>query len=198
MFCLPWRRRTKCDCVVSAGTREGASGIIVGVAIGFGAYGLEHLRVHGRLARGRVTKRTVAAILRFPERAARALARVAALHPQLRRAPLVEILAAASGGAGARAASGHHHHGQIVAVDEADVVVVHGAVAKRELGERGRRRGSGTVAVDLAGAAVGGGARSFSRTVELATGSAPESTGPTGRSLEAFRTSLHKFKTCAS
>lgn len=134
MFCLPWRRRTKCDCVVSAGTREGASGIIVSVAIGFGACGLEHLRVHGRLARGGVTKRTVAAILRFPERAARALARVAALHPQLRRAPPVEILTAPGGAAGPRAASGHHHHGQIVAVDEADVVVVHGAGAECKLG----------------------------------------------------------------
>lgn len=194
LLCLPRRRGAKCYCVVGAGTRERAGGIIVRVTIGFGTYGLENFRVSRRLASRRVTKRAVAAILRFPKRAAGALTRVAALHPQFRWATPIEILAAPRGGAGPRPASRRHHHRQIIAVDEAHVVVVHGTGAESELGESRRRGGSGAVAVDLSRTAVGGGAGPAAGIVELATGSAPESTGPTGRSLEASGTPLGEFK----
>jgi len=152
------------------------------------------LRVRGRLTRGRVRKRAVAAILGFPKRAASALTRVAAFHPQFRWATPIEILAAPRGGAGPRPAARRHHHRQIIAVDEAHVVVVHGTGAECELRESRRRGGAGAVAVDLSGTAVGGGARAAAGIVELATGSAPESTGPTGGSLEASGAPLREFK----
>lgn len=156
------------------------------------------MRVRRRLTRGRVTKRTVATIFRFPKRATSTLTRATAFHLQLRRAPLIEIGAAPGGRAGPGPAACHHHHRQIVAVDEADVVVVHGAGAERELSKCRRWGSSGAVAVELTGAAIGGGTLSGAGSVELATGSPPESTGPTGRSLEVSGSSFGKFKTRAS
>ena len=90
------------------------------------------------------------------------------------------------------------HHGEVVAVDEAHVVVVRGSLAERELGEGGRRRGSGAVAVNLAGPAVAGGARGVAGVVEFAAGSAPEPPRPTRRRVEATRASSLELETGCS
>jgi len=112
--------------------------------------------------------------LRIPESLARALTRdsspkpydVAPIptrrrHTQLSRASDVEVYEAAGGTAVSPVSTTRHHkHGEVVAVDEADVVEVEAAGAvESEFGEGGRRDGAGAGALNLAGTTVAGEAR---------------------------------------
>lgn len=186
MIKIPGGSRAKGDHIICPFACKRTRRIIVCVAIRFRTRRLEHLRVLGRPARRRRRERAAAAVLRPPERVAGAPARLTFPHPQLRRAPPVQVGHAAGGGtlAGA-AAGGRHCHREVVTVHEADVVEVPAvAGADGELGEGGRRGGACAVALELAGAAVTGGARAFAGGVEVAGCPAPEAAGPAGRSLE--------------
>lgn len=184
---------TEGDNVIGGGASEGAGGVVVGVAVRLGTRALEHLRVHRWLARRRRSVLALAAVLRSVESVARAAARASVLRPQLGRAFLVQVLDAAGGGALTRAAADLDQHWQVVAVDEADVVEVHGAGAEGELGQSGSG-GASAVALQLAGAAVAGGAGAVGRVIEVAAGSAPEAAGPAGRQLEGARTAFGELE----
>jgi hypothetical protein len=165
---------------------EGGCGVVVGVAVGLGARRLEELRVLGRVAGVGVAVGAVAAILGAAERLAGAAAGAAAVGAELVGAPLVEVDKAPRVGAAGR--GGLHEHGQVVAVDEADVVEVLTAVAvERELGERGRRRRPRAAALDLAGAAVARSAGPLAGGVEGAAGAAPEAARPPLRRVQRTR-----------
>ena len=75
--------------------------------------------------------------------------------------------------------------GQVVAVDEADVVeVLVAVVVERELGEHGGRRRPRAAALDLTGAAVARGAGPLAGGVEGAAGAAPEAARPPLRRVQ--------------
>ena len=140
------RRGAKGDSVICASAGECAGGIVVCVAVSLWAGFLEQLRVRrgGALVRSRV--RAAAAVLWFPERLARALARdvlcpVGAGNLQLGGADAIQVhLAAGFVTVPAGASMRHHHHRKVIPIDQADVVVVEAAVAVGfELGEGGRR-----------------------------------------------------------
>lgn len=183
---LPCCCRAESDLIICTCTGEGAGGVVVGVAIRPRAHRLEHFRVHRRPASIRRAIRPTAAVLRPAERLARAPARLAVgAGPELCRATAAEVSGAACGAALASAAGGRHRHRQVVAVDQADVVEVHpAAAAEGELGEGGRRGGTGTAALRPAGAAVAGGAGALPFAIEGASGAAPEAAGPAGGGLE--------------
>ena len=179
---LPWRRGAKRHRIISAGTCEGTGGIIVGIAVGSGASGLEHLRVHRRPAGGGRTVRAAATVLRAPKRFARAPARAAVSDLQLRRTALVEIHRAARRRAHSRPTTPFHYHRQVVAIDEAHVVEVLPAGAESELRQCRRRGSTGAVAFDGPRPTVASDARTQPRSVKAAPCSPPEPTGPTCRS----------------
>lgn len=121
----------ECDDVAGAGAAGlDAGGVVVGVGVGLRAGGLEQPRVRGRLALLRAAVAARAAVLRRPERRARALARHhpvvgAAAHREPRGAHLVEVADAPRRRAPApRPPERRHRHRDVVAVDEAHVVKV--------------------------------------------------------------------------
>ena len=136
------RRRTKSDGVSrSRSARKRAGLVIVRVAVGAWASVLENLRVRRRLASGGRPIRAAAAILRGPERLARALTRHAlfpihARNPKLRRTRAVQVPNAPSARAViAGATLGSHHPRHVVTDHEAHVeeIEASGAV-ESELG----------------------------------------------------------------
>lgn len=142
------RRRAERYDIVGRRTCEGASPIIIRVAVRVRTRVLKHQRVLRRLAYVGCAVRAATAVLLLLERLARALARdsfpAGARHSQLRRTTVVQI-SDASGvrTVGAGAALGNHQHRQVVTVDEADVIEVLPCVAiEREL----RKRGGGSSA----------------------------------------------------
>ncbi|NP_001150454.2 uncharacterized protein LOC100284084 [Zea mays] len=179
------------DGVVGAagGAGECGGGVVVRVAVGARARGLEELGVGRRAARGGGAVRAAAAVLRVPEGVARAPARHGpvrrGLHPQARRARGVQLrgaprrraLAAGCRGGGA---AGRDDHGQVVPVHEADVVEVQPAAAvQRELRQRRGRGGAAAAALHVAGPAVPRGAREPPRGgVGGAERAAPEAARP--------------------
>jgi hypothetical protein len=174
------------DGVIGVVAGEGGGGVVVGVAVGLGAGGLEELRVLGRVAGVRVAVGAVAAVLGGPERLARAAAGAAAACAELVGAAVVEVDEAA--GVGAARRGGLDEHGQVVAVDEADVVeVLPAGAVERELGERGGRRRPGAAALDPAGAAVARGAGTPAAGVEAAAGARPEAARPPLRRVQRAR-----------
>uniref|UniRef100_A0A0D9XAJ9 Uncharacterized protein n=1 Tax=Leersia perrieri TaxID=77586 RepID=A0A0D9XAJ9_9ORYZ len=97
---------------------EGGGGIIISVAIRFGASRFEQLRVLRRMASIRIPIGAIAAVIRPAKRLAGAPASAAVAGAELGGAPLVEIDEAA--GVRAVGDGGLDEHGEIVAVDEAD------------------------------------------------------------------------------
>ncbi|BAT06568.1 Os08g0548650, partial [Oryza sativa Japonica Group] len=174
------------DGVIGVVAGEGGGGVVVGVAVGFRARRLEELRVLGRVAGVRVAVGAIAAVLRSAERLAGAAASAAIVGAELGGAALVEVDEAA--GVGAVGGGGLDEHGEVVAVDEADVVEVLavGAV-EGELGERGGRGGARAAALHLAGAAVPRGAGALAGVVEFAAGARPEAARPPRRRVEGAR-----------
>ncbi|KAB8094799.1 hypothetical protein EE612_022149, partial [Oryza sativa] len=170
---------------------ERAAGVIVGVAVRRRARGLEHLRVVGGPARRRRAVGAGAAVARAPVRVARAPARhdgAAAGHDaEVGGARGVHVARARHGVAVAAAARGRRReaHRHVEPVDEADIVEVLAAGARRgegDLGERDRRRRAAAVAGDVARAAVGGGAgEAAGGGVDGAAGARPERAGPCPR-----------------
>lgn len=147
---------------------------------------LEELRVPAWLARGRRRVGPAAAVLRVPERFARALASHAGaaaigVHLELLGATGVQVGGAARGGAvPALPAPRHHPHGEVVAVNEADVVEVEPVRAiEGELRQRGRRHRARPGALDGGGAAVARDADKPALSGVLgAEGAAPQAAGP--------------------
>lgn len=122
---VPRRRgsRAEGDGITSAaGAGESAGGIVEGVAVGLGAGGLEHLGVDGGAAGGWAGEGPAAAELRLRKGLASAPARLPfpLPHPELRRAPLVQVRRAprrrAAPAAAARPAICFDRHRQIVPV----------------------------------------------------------------------------------
>lgn len=130
-----------------------------------------------------------AAVLGAPECLARALAALARPIPQLGGALLVQVRHAPGGKARAGSAARIHQHGEVVPVDQADVIEVLGAAClDRELGEGSRWGRPCPVALHLVGAAVPAGTATLAGGgVEVAAGSAPEPAGPGWGSLEGAR-----------
>lgn len=121
---LPCRLWTKCDGIISSGTREGAGGIIVSIAIRLGTSRLENLRVLRRLTSRRCTVRPDATVLRHPKSLTRALTTPATVRSQLRRAPAVQVRDTPGGLASTRPATPFHYHRQVVPINQAHVVEV--------------------------------------------------------------------------
>lgn len=88
---LPMETGAECDGVICACTCKSASRVVVGVTIRLRAGTLEHLRVHGRLARCWRVILAAAAVLGLPKCLAGAPASTAALRPQLRRALPIQV-----------------------------------------------------------------------------------------------------------
>nr|ACN36187.1 unknown [Zea mays] len=160
-------RRAEGDVIAGrSGAGEGAGGVVVGVAVGRRACALEHLRVVGRAAHRRRAVLPGAAVARAAVGDARALARYDAAAGRCDDAEVpgahgVYVARASRGAAVAAAARGRHAHRHVEAVDEADVVEVRPAAARRgerDLDERDRRRRPAALARDVARAAVGRGA----------------------------------------
>ncbi|GMN28977.1 hypothetical protein TIFTF001_002249 [Ficus carica] len=122
---------------------------------------LEELRVGAGLTLRRRRIRPGAAVLRLAKRRAGALARhYHALHenPKLLRANHVQIRRATRRLTPRRVlAAWKNHHGEVVAVDEADVVEIESGTrpVERELHESGRRLQRGVSAFASAAGAVG-------------------------------------------
>jgi len=178
---LPGRAGAEDD-VVAAGGRgsagEGGRGVIVRVAVGGRARGLEEAGVGRGRARRRRPVRAAAAVLSRRERLARAPARHrrrprAPAAPrgdaQLRGARRVQVGGAPRGPAAAPVGGCHprrDEHRHVESVHEADVVEVvpaGAAAGEREFRQGCWRRGAAAGALDGTRAAVGGGAREGAR-----------------------------------
>jgi hypothetical protein len=207
---LPGRAGAEGDGVGGvAGAGEGGGGVVVGVAVRPGARVLEELRVRRRLAGAGVPVVAVAAVLRRPERLARALAGHAAAggrrrrrHAQVSGARAVEVRHAAGGHAAAPRGSGRalrrHQHRQVVPVHQAHVVEVHAPAAVHgELGQRGRRGGPAAAAVLPARAAVAGHAGEPARgRVGGAERAAPQPARPPRRHAQSARLPRRQREAC--
>ena len=146
----------------------------------------EELRIRRRPTRVRCRIPLATAILRIPKRLARALTRDAAptriptRHPHLHRTRAVEVHQASRGAASPSFTSPRHHqYREVVPVDQAHIIKIKPLIAvEGELGKGRRRDCAGTGALDLARAAIGGGAGEFSGGVVGAEGPGPEPTRP--------------------
>lgn len=196
-FILPWRGWTKGNCIISGGTCKSTGSIIVSVAIRSGTSSLEHLRVNRGPASSRWPIRAAAAVLRATKSLTRALTRAPIGGSKLSRALPVQIGGTPGWSTHTRPAISLHDHRQVVTVDEAHVVEVLPQRPQRELGECYRRCSSGAVAFEVAGAAVSGETWPGTGSVEVATGSSPETTGPACWCLEGAWSVLGKLETGA-
>ena len=130
-----FRRGAEGDHVICAGTSECAGGIVVCVAVSAWAGALEQLRVRRGSALIGSRIGAAAAVLRFPERLARALARnvlfsVGARDLELRGASAVQIhLAPGFGTVPPGAALWDHHQRKVIPINQAHVVEVEASVA---------------------------------------------------------------------
>lgn len=176
-----FRGRAEGDGVIRrVSTCKSASPVIIRVAVGAWASVLENPRICRRLASVGRPIRAFAAILRGPERLARALTRhalfsILACDPKLRRARAVEVPNAPSAGAViARATPGSHQHRHVVAVHEAYVEEIEASVAvESELGQGRGRHGAFALTFDCAGATIACEAEEFSGGVLRAESTAP-------------------------
>lgn len=165
---------------MSAGERAGL--VIVSIAIGRRASGLEDLGVFAGRTRLRAPMVARAAVFRTPKRLASAFTgnhpHVSARNPKLGRAVVPKIVDAAGRPAVPGAARRADAQGDIKAVHEADVVEIR--VADCELGEGDRRNPTGAIALEAA-SAVTRGTGTSARRIELAARPAPEAAGPARR-----------------
>jgi len=176
-----FRGRAKSDRVIRRRSACKSAGlVIVRVAVGAWASVLENLRIRRRLASVGRPKRAFAAILRGPERLARALTchalfSIHARNPKLRRTRAVEVSNAPRAGAViAGPTLGSHQHRHVVTVHEAHVEEIEASVGvEGELGQGRRWRSAVARTFELAGATIAGHAGEFSGGVLRAESAAP-------------------------
>lgn len=92
-------------------------------------------------------------------------------------------------------AGSFNDHGEIISINETNIVKVLPASTESELSESSRRGSSSAIALDLTGTAVAGYAGSRTGSVEVTGSSAPETTGPTSRSEKGAGSVLGEFET---
>nr|GMD35630.1 hypothetical protein CR513_13447 [Ipomoea batatas] len=175
--------RTESDQIAAPCASCNASGIIISIRVGPWASGLEDPRVGRRLAGVGAAKAPGAAIPRGVEGRAGALAGhhapvVMRPHLQPHRANGVQFKLTG-------APEGSNGDGEIIAVDEADVIEIL-VISESDLGESGRRGAANAIAEEGA-AAVPGGAAAASGGVEGAAVAAPHAAGPPRREAESIR-----------
>lgn len=177
--------RTKRHQITPPSTSSNTSRIIIGIRIRLRARRLKYLRIRRRFTRFRVPETPGAAIPRRIKRAARALTRddpvISASDLQPDRTHGVEVGNAAGVAAFSGAFEGGDGHGDVVAVDEGDVVEVL-VVAEGDFGECGGR-GAAEAGAEEGAAAVTGGAAAVAGGVEGAAVAAPETAGPEWREV---------------
>lgn len=123
-------RRAEDDNIVSRGTGEGASLIVIRIAVGTWTSVLEELRVPRWLARVRRGITFATAVLRVPKCLARAPAghappSVRTRHLQLGWTRPVQVHQTSGGRAPAAFTSlGHDQHREVVTVDQADIIEI--------------------------------------------------------------------------
>ncbi|KAK3027894.1 hypothetical protein RJ639_040835 [Escallonia herrerae] len=181
--------RTESEQIGSTGASRNTGGIVISIRVGVGASRLENPRVSRWLARLRAPEAARTAIPRGVKREARALARhhpPVVARPDLKpdRAHHVQVPDAAGVAtlAGAGALEGRDGDGEVVAVDQADVVEVLLA-AEGDFGE-GRRRCATDAVAEEGAAAVARGAAAAAGGVEGAAVAPPDAAGPGSREVE--------------
>lgn len=170
--------------ITGTSTRKNTGRVIKRVRIRSRTSRLEQLRVHRRLTQLRTPEAPRATV---PRRSKRRASTLTCYDPTPRPGTncetgwthLVQIAHAASVTAAPGAAKWPHRDGEVVTVDEADVIEVLrvGGGAESYLGECGRRSAAEAVAEEIA-AAVTGGAAAVAGGVEGAALAAPDATGP--------------------
>lgn len=173
--------RTESNQIVALSTSRNAGRIIVRIRIRLRTSRLENLRIRRRLARLRAPEAARTAVSGRVKSRARALAGhhappVAGADLEASRAHDIEVAYAAGVAAFAGALGGRYGNGEVVAVDEADIVEVL-VVSEGDLGESGRRSTAGAGAEE-GSTAVAGGAAASAVGVEGAAVAAPQATGP--------------------
>lgn len=171
-------RGTKAHDVFCAGAGLDARRVIVGIAVGHGADRLKAPRVVARVASCGVPECPPAAVLIRVEDVAGAPASdhlPARFQGQLCRAAFSEVTVASDRGAVLLTLQGDYDYGQVKAVHEADIIVVH--CPEVELSYWGRRAsGAGAVEGDPATTCLAG---PVAILVEAAASPAPDAAAPT-------------------
>lgn len=193
--------RTEGNGVVSTCTSESASGIIVGVTVGSGALCLEELRVSTRFAGIGITICPTAAICRISKGLTGALAGHNAtssntiIDLELLRAAEIDIRDATCWGASTSAPLSCDQQRKIVAINKAHVIEILGlALPNWELCKGSGRYRPCTIAFKGT-ATVSSGAVSLTSRIKGATGSSPETPGPTWRYVNGLCLAWKKLET---
>lgn len=179
--------RTKGNKVATTSASNNASRIIISVRVSTRASSLEELRVSSRFTLLRATEAPSATILGRAKRRASATARDHSVippraHGQPRWTNLIEITDTTSIPTLAFTSEGRHRNGEVVAVDEADVVEVLGS--KGDLSESCGRDTASAVAVEGAAAVARCTAAAVSGWIEETVLAAPDPAGPVGREAD--------------
>ena len=186
------------DQVISRSARVGAGLVIIRVAIRAWASVLKVKRVHRRTTRvGRGVSLT-AAIPWIPKRLTRAPTRdtpataissIPTGHPKVRGTRAVEVHQTPGGAAPSSGATlRNDQHREVITVDQADVIEVQTVgTVEREFRQCRRWLCAGAAALNLAGAAVGGGAGEFPVGVLTAECPGPNPTRPGPRDVDCPR-----------
>lgn len=196
--------RTEGNGVVSTCTSEGASGIIIGVAVGSGALCLEELRVSTWLAGIRIPICPTAAICRISKGITGALAghNVAtsntSIDLELLRAAEIDIRDATCWGASTSAPLSCDQQRKIVAINKANVIEILGlALPNWELCKGSRRYRPCTIAFKGT-ATVSSRAVALTTRIKGATGASPETPGPSCRYANGLCLAWKKLETGGS